>query len=179
MSKQVIECEIKGKSPLLMHRFPLEPIEAIEKKSIEEQTEIAAYRDEASGNLYIPGVALQRALIGGAVYSKGKSRASLQKPVAACLMIDPMILDLNVKEYEIDSRAVVVPATKGRIVRHRPRLDEWSVNFEIEYDDVLLTEIQVRKIVDDTGDRVGLLDFRPEKKGPFGRFYITKWKKIK
>jgi len=29
--------------------------------------------------------------------------------------------------------------------------------------------------VDDTGQRVGLLDFRPEKKGPFGRFVVTRW----
>jgi hypothetical protein len=33
----------------------------------------------------------------------------------------------------------------------------------------------VRVIVNDAGSRVGLLDFRPEKKGPFGRFSVIKW----
>ncbi len=42
----------------------------------------------------------------------------------------------------------------------------------------LLTESQVRTIVEDTGSRIGILDFRPEKKGSFGRFMITSWKKV-
>ena len=73
-----ISVTISGTSPILMHRYPLEPIEAIEKKSAEEQARIAAYVIPESGNLYIPGVAVQRALIGAAVYSKGKGRATLQ-----------------------------------------------------------------------------------------------------
>jgi hypothetical protein len=50
------------------------------------------------------------------------------------------------------------------------------VTFEIEYDTVLLKEEELRQVVDDAGSRVGLLDFRPEKKGPFGRFIVTEWK---
>jgi len=72
-----------------------------------------------------------------------------------------------------------VPATKGRINRVRPRLDNWELSLVLEYDDTLLTEQQLRKIVDDTGQRVGLLDFRPEKKGYFGRFVVVHWEKEK
>ena len=172
---KTIKVTLRGTSPLLMHRFPLEPVVAFEKKTREEQAEIAAYRDEESGELYIPGVAVQRALIGAAVYSKGKGRASLQKQAAACMLVTPEKLLLGTKDYTIDSRAVVVPATKGRIVRHRPRLDEWKVDFDLEYDDELLTEQQVRTIVDDMGKHVGLLEFRPEKKGPFGRCTVSRW----
>lgn len=171
-----INIAIKGESPLLMHRFPLEDIEALEKKPKEEQAEISAYRDPDKKNLFIPAIALQRALIAGAVFSKGKGRASLQKVAAACILIYPERLDLGTDKYDIDSRAVVVPATRGRIIRHRPRLEKWQVSFTLEYDDVLLKEKEVRKIVDDTGSRVGLLDFRPEKKGPFGRFVVINWK---
>ena len=165
---------IKGTSPLLMHQFPMEPIEAIEKKTKQEQAEICAYR-MPSGNLYIPALCIQRAMIGAATFSKGKGRGSLQKNTAACLSINPQYLDLGVKDYVIDSRSVVVPATKGRIIRHRPRIDDWSVTFEIEYDEVLLREVEVKKILDDCGLRVGLLDFRPANKGPFGKFIVTKF----
>jgi len=175
MSKK-IEVEIKGVSPLMMHRYPLEPIEAIEKKPIEEQAEIAAYRDPDTDELYIPGIAIQRCLVAAATYSKGKGRASLQKQTAACVFVTPDRVSLRTKDFVIDSRRVVVPATRGSIIRHRPRLDDWIVNFEIEYDDVLLTEIQVRKIVDDAGLRVGLLEFNPVHKGPYGRFSVTEWK---
>ena len=119
-----------------------------------------------------------RCLVGAAVYSKGKGRASLQKPVAACVIVTPERASLGVKQYNIDSRPVNIPATRGRIIRHRPRLDKWSVLFTIQYDDELLTEEQLRQVVDNAGSRVGLLDFRPEKKGPFGRFIVTHWENI-
>jgi hypothetical protein len=69
---QAAEVEIKGLTPgLLMHSFPLVPIEAIEKKTPAEQAELAAYRDPETRELYIPGIAVQRAFVSGATYSKG------------------------------------------------------------------------------------------------------------
>jgi len=180
MSIAHVEVTIKGMSPgLLMHNYPMVPINGIEKLPPDEQAEYSAYRDDATGKLYIPGTAVQRALVAGAAYSKGKGRASLQKQVAACLFVNPHIIDLGIKEYVLDARPVVIRATKGRIVRYRPRIPEWEASFEIEYDEVLLKEGEIRQIVDDTGLRVGLLDFRPACKGPFGRFVVTHWKLIR
>jgi len=177
MAIQKVQATLKGITPLLMHCYPMVPIEALEKKSPEEQAEHAAYRTP-EGELYIPGIAIQRALVGAATFSKGKGRATLQKPVAACVLISPeRILFENHKkpEYEIDARPVVIPSTRGRVIRYRPRLNEWEITFTIEYDDTLLTETQLRRVVDDMGQRVGLLDFRPEKKGSFGRCLVVKW----
>lgn len=173
-----IFCKIKGISGLLMHTFPMVPIEnpPIEKRTPEEQAELSAYRDSENEDLYIPGIAIQRSFIAAAAFSKGKGRASLQKQAAACMFVFPDRVSLKTKKYVIDSRPVVVPATRGRVIRHRPRLDNWEVAFEIEYDESLLTERQVRQIVDDSGRRVGILDFRPERKGPFGRYIVTEWK---
>jgi hypothetical protein len=173
-----ISCKVKGISGLLMHAFPMVPIEnpPIEKRSPEEQAELAAYRDPDTRGLYVPGLAIQRSFIAAAAFSKGKGRASLQKQAAACLFVFPDRVPLGVKDYALDARPIVVPATRGRVIRYRPRLDAWAIAFEIEYDESLLTERQVRQIVDDAGSRVGLLDFRPEKKGPFGRFIVTEWK---
>lgn len=170
-----VKVEITGSSALLMHAFPLVAIEALEKKSIEEQAEYSAYRDPDTGGLYVPGVNIQRSFVASAVYSKGKSRGTLQKPVAACVIVSPERVPLGVRDYAIDSRPVVVPATKGRVIRHRPRIDPWKVTFDVEFDETLLTVTQLRRVIDDAGTRVGLLDFRPEKKGPFGRFTVTHW----
>src|SRR5689334_18204232 len=115
-----VSITIEGISPLLMHSFPLSPIEAPEKKPKEEQAELSAYRDSVTHNLYIPGTAVQRGLVGAATFSKGKGRASLQKQVAACVLVSPEHIDLGTQTFEVDSRPVVVPATKGRVVRHRP-----------------------------------------------------------
>lgn len=166
--------KIEGLTALLMHRYPVEPIEAIEKKSPDQQAEIAAYR-HTNGMLFVPGTAVQRALISGATYSKGKGRGSLARVAAACLFVTPEVLFLEPQNYTIDSRSVVNPPTGGRIMRHRPKLEKWSVTFMLEWDDALLSEVQARRIVDDTGSRVGVLDFRPERRGPFGRFIVTSW----
>lgn len=160
---------------LLMHRYPLVPIEGIEKMSMEEQADYAAYRIPETRELYIPGTAIQRALVGGAAFSKGKGRASLQKIVAACVFISPEYCGLGTTDYIIDSRRVVISATKGSIVRHRPRLAAWQTSFFIDYDEILMKEDQVRRVVDDTGSRVGLLEFNPVHKGPFGRFRVLHW----
>ena len=170
---------IEGTSALLMKRFPLEPIEGFDKKTKEEQAELSAYRIPGSKELYIPGVAIQRALTNAAIYSKGKGRASLQKTAAACISVQPEYVGLGTEKYVIDSRAVVMPATRGRIVRHRPRIDKWQAKFGIEWDEEELSEEQVKKVVDDMGKKVGLLEFRPACKGPFGKCKVVKWERDK
>jgi hypothetical protein len=176
MAIRKIAITIKGTSALMMNRYPMVEIDGLHKKPLEEQAEIAAYRDETTGELYVPGINVQRALVSAATFSKGKGRASLQKIAAACLMVNPERIYLGTKQYKIDSRPVVIPATKGRVMKHRPRLDSWALNFELEYDDTLMKETEVRRIVDDMGTRVGILDFRPERKGPFGRSMVSSWK---
>ena len=167
--------KIEGLSPLMMHRYPMEEIKALDKKSPEEQAEIAAHRNPQTEELFIPGVAIQRALVNAAVFSKGKGRASLQKVAAACLLVLPEEVGLGTKNYVIDSRAVVMPTTKGRVVRHRPKLESWKCSFDVEWDEELLNEPQVKKIVEDMGKRVGLLEFSPRCKGPYGRCKIVDW----
>lgn len=165
-----VQITIEGISPLLMHKYPMTPIEALEKKTPQEQAELALYSN--GDGPYVPGIGLQRAMIAGAAYSKGKGRASLAKVVAACVLVSPEYLRITEK-WEIDSRPVVIPSTKGRVMRHRPRFNTWHVSAEISYDETLLTREQLHRVLTDTGQRVGLLDFRPEKKGPFGRFQVT------
>ena len=92
------------------------------------------------------------------------------------MIVSPERISLD-GDYIIDSRPVVVPATGGRVIRYRPKFPEWELMFEIEFDDDLLKEDELRQIVDDTGKRVGVLDFRPEKKGPFGRFVVSHWER--
>jgi hypothetical protein len=91
------------------------------------------------------------------------------------------ILDLvctfGTKEFEVDSRSVVIPATGGRIMAHRPRLDKWSLTFRLMIDTTMFTEAFTRKLVDDAGKRIGLGDFRPDRKGIFGKFVVSNWEK--
>ena len=39
----------------------------------------------------------------------------------------------------------------------------------------MITLKMLRTIVDDAGSKIGLGDFRPDCKGPFGKFKVTTW----
>lgn len=174
---KTIAVKVKGLSSLLMHSFPMVPIDGLEKKSPEEQAALCLYRlNGKEGEIYFPGSSLQRALVAAGGFSKGKGRASLSRTVAASVFVTPEAIILKPQKYVVDSRPVVVPATRGRVLRHRPRFDQWVLEFEIQYDETMLKESEVRKIVDDAGQKCGVGDFRPACKGPFGRFMVTEWK---
>ena len=171
-----VKLTIEGLPPgLLLHRFPMEPVEALEKKPPAEQAEIAAYREPETGDLYFPGINVLRAFVNGASYVKGKGRGSLVKVAAGCLSVEPERLSFGVETYVVDSRPVVMPATKGRVLRHRPRLDSWKLSLTLGYSDTLISAKQLRELVDATGSQVGIGDFRPATKGPFGRFVVVSW----
>ena len=96
--------------------------------------------------------------------------------IPAGIALSEIVCPLGTKDFEVDSRSVVIPATGGRIMAHRPRLDEWKLSFTLEVDDSMFAPELVRQIVDDAGRKVGLGDFRPDRKGPFGKFVVTEWK---
>jgi hypothetical protein len=72
----------------------------------------------------------------------------------------------------IDRRAVVVQ--RARIMRERPRFDNWGLSFVIETLDEQLPVSAIKEILDYAG-KVGLGDYRPR----FGRFIVTEFKEEK
>lgn len=57
-----ISITIQGLAPILMNRFPMEPVENLSKRTTTEQAEVAAYR-APDGELYIPSEALRQSFI--------------------------------------------------------------------------------------------------------------------
>ncbi len=173
-----IKVELTGISPILMNN----PISMMEEQTDKKKTEKydhkaraekLAYKDK-KGVLYIPAAAIKGCVIGGANYVKfGKFAA---KPmIAGVVHIHPEQVSLGTKTYDLDIRTVVIQ--RARIVKARPMIDNWKVTFELEYDETLIPypERDLKPILEDAGKRIGLLDFRPQKLGSFGRFEVTKW----
>lgn len=160
---KTLKVNIQGTSPLLMHAYKGNDNPELRHATPQEQAEFGVYRS-ATGELIFPTENFHRAFISGANYvKKGLGR----KISGAAIIQEPEML-LDSQEYIVDSRGVVV--MKNRIVRHRARLNSWGGAFTIEYDPSLITEKELRSVVEKTGQLVGVGDFRPEKKGPFGRF---------
>ena len=184
-----ISVRIEGNTPLLMNRFTEDAeiavssgtsaaVKSRSKLSPREQAEKKRYVDD-KGNLYLPGPNIFACLIQAGTFHKiGKSKVTTLKSslIPAGLSVTEIVCPLGTKEFEVDSRSVVIPATGGRIMCHRPRLDSWGCDFTLEVDDDMFHPDFVREIVEDAGRKVGLGDFRPARKGPFGKFAITGWK---
>jgi len=176
-----IEVGIVGISPLLMHRFSEEDKEqvksgtssSISNRNGEQDAERAAYR-LPTGELYQPADHIERAFVIAAGLHK-IGRRSARSVAGAAVCITPREIPHGTREYVIDARRVVIPSTKGAVIRHRPRLDSWRFSFTLELDEELIQAKLARKILEDAGKKIGIGDFRPQKGGPFGRFLVTAW----
>ena len=89
---------------------------------------------------------------------------------------NPAEIDIESKDgWSVDTRPVRIPSTGGRILAHRPIFYDWSLFFFLELDESVISPNLLREIVDAAGSRIGLGDFRPACKGPFGKFVVTHW----
>lgn len=132
-----------------------------------------------AGNLIIPQPNLLRCIVdGGRFHKVGKSQVTTRESsmMYSCINIEAAEIPIEHKQpWRVDTRAVVIPSTKGRILTHRPMFDDWALDFQLELDTTILGPKLLRMIIDDAGKRIGLGDFRPARKGPYGRFAVTKW----
>jgi hypothetical protein len=183
-----IKIGIEGKTPLLCNRFTDEAALAAtngvrgsvrgDRGSERDIAESKLYLD-AKGKVCIPQPNLMRCVVDGGLWHKlGKKQITTQKTslVYACLDVEGVSIPIIHKApWSVDVRPVVIPATGGRILCYRPRFDDWKLNFEMELDETLIGLKLMRAIIDDAGSKIGLGDFRPSKKGPFGRFIVVNW----
>ena len=143
-----------------------------------EQAEARLYIDE-EGVEMIPNPNLFRCILdGGKFFKAGKSKITTLKSslIPACLTIDQLTIPIVSKEgWTVDTRPVRIPSTGGRILCHRPIFNDWELSFSCDLDTEIIGEKLFRDIVDASGKRIGLGDFRPDCKGPFGRFKVTHW----
>ena len=180
---KTINVELTGTSPLLMNspKGMLEVATGEMKNRTEKyepiiEAEKVAYRTK-KGKLYVPCEAIKGTLVGAASYKK-IGKYSARPMIAGGVFISPIEIELDNKDYEIDLRTVVIQ--RSRVVKARPRLDKWKLNFDLTYNEKLIGSSEIIKaILVEAGERVGLLDFRPQKLGSFGMFRVSKWVEAK
>jgi hypothetical protein len=189
MSFLVVEAWASSATAMLLHRATEESLSGKTRSNNPGQAEdprvvaergVYRLQDE---QLAVPGAAIARMLreAGGSHKAKG-SRKSLKYLVpAAVIVLDELLgLYLNdcktpIKDFEVDSRPVTIPATKGRVMRHRARLNEWAFKTRLRINTTIMDDAMVRRLMIDGLQQIGIGDFRPEKGGPFGTSDLTHW----
>lgn len=180
---------ISGVTPLLMHKFSdtdqLRATEGValasantERGTAYEQAAAGIYYDEGH-NIVMPQPNLLRCFMEGGRYFKvGKRQITTQREslIPACVDILAVAIKLAYADpWTVDTRPVRIPSTGGRILRHRACFTDWRLSFTLSLDTEILGPAILREVIDAAGKRVGLGDFRPACKGPFGRFVVTHW----
>lgn len=182
--------EIVGVSPLLMNNPTVmlvpppvpppkkggAPPSAKKKEYVpEEEAEARTYR-MPDGQLFVPSMWFRAALLKGCVgrkFEKSKVgaatlvQASVFTPEVKCPLVDPAT-GKPLKTYEINSVRVVVG--KAGVIRCRPEMDPWGCELPLEIDDDFVTREQVLGLLNIAGKVAGVGDWRPNRKGSYGRF---------
>lgn len=173
-----IETEIKGISPLMHHRFPEEDFgvnQSKKKKKIYEpavEAEKSLYRN-IKNQICVPSEHIYSALYQAATGFRFEGKKTYKDIIKGGIIIEPDMIPLNKEKYdEIDTRSVVV--NRGRIIRYRPKFNDWMITFQISIiDEENIDEPVLKEILDKAGHH-GIGDFRPR----FGRFMVTKFSEI-
>jgi hypothetical protein len=185
-----IKITIQGVTPLMCNRFTDEAAAKATNGSTiingagnrgtpREQAESRLYIGQDGVTTVIPQPNLLRCVVeGGRFHKAGKKQITTKKESMLYSCVDIVETEFPIVHndpWHPDSRPVVIPSTGGRILCHRPMFNDWSLEFTLSVDDQFINLNLMRQIVDDAGRRVGLGDFRPDRKGPFGKFVVTSW----
>ncbi|MFR4451632.1 MAG: hypothetical protein ACLT5W_02130 [Ruminococcus sp.] len=178
----------KGLSPLIMHSCqcvnPLHPIARELKKYTSKRTkteedllkisdlewESGAYWKDDIG-LYIPGENVEATIRNGAKLNKqGKNIERFVSVTDLYIPLDygeKLTKEQLINNYEYrDTRIMVVQRSK--VVRTRPRFDQWKIQFNLMYDEEKIDLDVVVQALENAGKYVGLCDSRPK----YGKFAV-------
>lgn len=186
---KIIDVTIEGASPMLVRRFSDAQQESAtsgkrgssvgNNGTPQEQADDALYKDE-KGKPIMPGVNIfQCIMAGGRFFKMGKKQVTTARGslLPACVIMNTTYAPIVHKQpWKVDTRPVKIPATGGRILRHRPCFDDWKMSFSVQLDEEIMSAEFFREIVDAAGNRIGMGDYRLDCRGPFGRFKVVSWK---
>ncbi len=145
-----------------------------------------------NGEFGFPANYLFAALIdaGRHVQYEGKSKVSTRETslMPAFLSIVPDVVndegdgfipftDQSVK-WVADKRRGVLAANKAAVAIVRPKFPSWAFEVTIEVDLEQISIEKVKSLFEIAGRQSGIGDFRPSKRGPFGRFAVMDFAEI-
>lgn len=178
-----INVTITGTRPLLMHAIPPDFGEKKNTRGAvpipKEEAEKSLYKDK-NGIIAIPSLNILSTLRKAATDYKipGKARKTFRDLIFSGIQIIPPYIPLSCNGTNPDKAWVIdlqpVNIQRAKIIRARPRFDEWSLNFQIEITDSLIQLKVLQDILESAGRFIGLCDYRPL----FGLFKVDKFEKV-
>jgi len=175
-----INVEIEGTSPLLMNKYNVQKeLERTKGRRTtqsydpEEEAELSAYWSKDKSTLILPSEVIYASILNASSFHKVGKR-SAKAILAGSIRVEPMEVSLSTKKYEVDIRPVVI--NRARVLKGRAMLEKWKASFKILYNENLISNaVVIHDILAEAGMRIGIMDFRPQRGGPYGCFKVTKF----
>ncbi len=117
-------------------------------------------------------------LEGGKFFKIGRRQVTTRDSslLAGALEMNDVVVPLVFsKPWEVDSRPFRNQVNNTKMLTHRPRFDDWKFTIHCVLDHELVGIKMFRQIVDMAGRVIGLGDYRPDRKGPYGKFVVECW----
>jgi hypothetical protein len=180
----MLQGSIIGKTPLLMHNPAVMQSAggSIGRKTIptpEDEADASTYK-LPDGSLCVPAVAIRNCVLSGLTGVRFNRRAASPVLAGALLPSDlyfPLYDDQGnpITAWAIDTQRAVVQ--RQGIMRSRARVDPpWTVAFSFNLNTQIANPEAVLAMVSDAlntaGSSIGILDYRPQKKGWYGTFAL-------
>jgi hypothetical protein len=162
MNEIRINCHIKGTRPLLMNAFVDESAKGPARKGqVYDDHEEAVKRLhlDPSGTTCQPARHLEACMVKSSADFKFTGKKSYKDVIKSGVFVEPLMIPHIKPEWLVDKQGVVVQ--RARIVRCRPRFDDWELKFEMVLRDERLEPLNVRNILEAAGKYVGIGDYRP------------------
>jgi len=186
---QTVEVEVKGLSPLIMHRWSEKAKKLMlakqmkktvkkEAKDPEEQFEESIYRfpDERLG---FPADAFKKAMVRGADILGGKNVGMAMVRMRTGFFVHGEYSEINDRDLieikgELSMREDMVRISGGTAdIRYRGQITGWSTTLKISYNASVVSFDHIVNMLNAAGYGVGVGEWRPEKDGMFGRFEVV------
>ena len=181
--------KVRGLSPLIMHRWPEKAKQEMRDKQMGKAKtkkapkdpdaifEACQYRFDDGKRLGIPCLAFKKACISAVRHVDGMAMTEAR---GAFFITGEYSERAGYPLTEITAYKEMVcredPVRVGRgtaDLRYRPEVREWEAMLNVELYGSTLTPEQFLGLLDIAGHMVGVLDWRPERGGDFGRFELV------
>ncbi len=190
----LIQIRCVGKSPLLMDRMSDETLEElrtgvrapkIKDRPVDEVSVEKIYRENGPGSrIGIPVEMMFSCLVNaGRNVKNGKKQLSTASTTTLpdLMTIQDTFLPFTNIEPKKEKDYWKTDRRRGRLDNGiaicvvRPRFDHWEFLVTIAYEKGKINPEVLRQLFQNAGSTQGLGSFRPNCKGPFGRFEVKEW----
>lgn len=145
--------------------------------SPEKEAERSCYWNEEKTEICFPAWNIFSGLVRAASGLKlpSNKKKALGPTIAGDVRIGPPLIGFGTKEFKIDLRRAVVQ--RQGIIRARAWLPKWRLTFEVKWEVSTLekdfAKVILPELLTTLGESIGIGDFRPACKGPFGKFRVV------